>query len=340
MTSLAFGDPNYNKSYEITDEHEPKYLPYKNKEDYSIHYYDGVGYNKNDNHIIYSMMVACVEKSSFIMTPDTLAYIFKFAVASHINANSNKFNEKIYGKAEKTKLTFIADSFVMGQKNDWHLFFDNMASQIKSNIKVPSLYEMMTASFSTSGHIHKEINNCVLMDSCKAYFVYAMATRCRPTTKTGIPHMIFEGTQDDWDKVFNLAQQLTLEYEMSDWYDNIKYIIDEFKNVIYHKNYNAAHWKAMISAKSDMSEISGWIYKLFPYLNNGNKNKYAFGCNDPCIDLKLADFPTNITCTPFIWEYYGTEFKMNVYAGAVGVTQDPITKSYAPAYGWIITHDK
>ena len=66
-----------------------------------------------------------------------------------------------------------------------------------------------------------------------------------------------------------------------------------------------------------------------PMLSRWNKQKKN--------SIRLADFPTGLTSTPFTWKYLpaNAEYKMKLIAGHIGITLTP-SGSLKPELGWLI----
>lgn len=64
--------------------------------------------------------------------------------------------------------------------------------------------------------------------------------------------------------------------------------------------------------------MSGWLFLLFPYLSSGKKNPY-FKFDQVEVKHIDKDFDYQMSQVPFLWNYYGTHFKMRFVAGLLAV---------------------
>ena len=95
-------------------------------------------------------------------------------------------------------------------------------------------------------------------------------------------------------------------------------------------------------AGSGYSEfISGWIQTLFPYLACGSLNKELHAWHEMYFyGPELEQFPPLASSAMVDWDYHGTVFDLEFYAGMLGFEQD-VSKDGAlrPLMGWYVCHD-
>lgn len=83
---------------------------------------------------------------------------------------------------------------------------------------------------------------------------------------------------------------------------------------------------------------SGWLFKLFPYLSNGKKNPY-FNFDKAETKYSSKDFDYQISQVPFVWNYYGTHFKMLFSAGLLAIHSDDEDGALTPVLAHSVTDD-
>jgi hypothetical protein len=84
-----------------------------------------------------------------------------------------------------------------------------------------------------------------------------------------------------------------------------------------------------------MTDIDGWLVKFYPYDKDGNR-----------MDLKKLDnantIPSELVRVPFIFEIINQDgsvertIKMELWAGFMGLKQNPLTFNLKPEIGWAV----
>lgn len=77
---------------------------------------------------------------------------------------------------------------------------------------------------------------------------------------------------------------------------------------------------------------------MLPY---SSSNKYVTegkDCPQKNMDhgLDPEKYPDGLATAPVIWDYLGTEFKLEFKSGFVGATQDQISGVVTPVVGWFM----
>ena len=137
-------------------------------------------------------------------------------------------------------------------------------------------------------------------------------------------------------------------YDLDWWIDELMPVLKEFTKTA-EGDVNTDFWESIFKMKQRGCNgilVTGWIVKFFPYTQS-NKHLEKFIGNDRMMrkwdetDQKVMVahidmFPSGISKSPFIWDYYGVKYKMEFNAGFVGYTQDPKTLSLRPEIGWTV----
>jgi hypothetical protein len=111
-------------------------------------------------------------------------------------------------------------------------------------------------------------------------------------------------------------------------------------------------YKWQDSKGSGSPHVSGWVLKLFPYLDNpeakyarlyGHRNAAAPLRPNPWLSVPPShhgpgrdDFPCLPAKAPFIWKYLDRDFEMEFVGGLIGIAQEPATLRLRPEIGWAI----
>ena len=113
-------------------------------------------------------------------------------------------------------------------------------------------------------------------------------------------------------------------------------LIDDFGNYIRSQNYNNRLSTEQIEAKiksfaSTLKDDSGQLQNTLrrnPYIGRTDLTQRE--------GMTTADISTNMNSAPMIWDYHGRILQMELLAGFIGSTQDPVTLAIRPKIGWAI----
>lgn len=172
--------------------------------------------------------------------------------------------------------------------------------------------------------------------------------------------MKLEGTLEDWEQLREKVEGLN-EYGLEWWTEHLLPVVDkiistykgEVDKVFWYTIYK--QWSTHGSGAS--TYVNGWITTFFPYVNDrkrrsfpnldelredaSNKdNEQDWGWHGPRLDgtIEIYDVPNNISCTPFVWEYLGSEIPMSIYGGFAGCEVDG--EYIRPVLGWAVGRAK
>ena len=102
---------------------------------------------------------------------------------------------------------------------------------------------------------------------------------------------------------------------------------------------------------------NGWIHVFFPYLSEGQNNKFCvpYAASQPHVTfphrqwsgrasapfegLEKENFPTGLSLAPVTWDYLGTNIPLEFCAGFVGAEQRA-DGTLAPVMSWFIRDQK
>lgn len=295
------------------------------------------------NPFVFAVHTAYAEHRPLIISPDMIWLLICQGFTKHIDYHSEELRSKFVTFSGKKKITIATESiganFYKGNPNNpWELMFPAFTDSI-NKVVGKDFSKLIIANFSTTTSIERAAFEVTLMDAMSNYFEYGATTAC------GIPQIYVEGSMSDWKKIKeNLARMKG--YKIDYWIDALNPIIDEFIQVKDGK-VNHVFWESIykISGGSGGPYISGWLPKLFPYLNTTENtpriNKYVnTEPSSPFSGLSTDDFYNGMSQADFTWNYHGTMFKMEFLAGFIGVKQDNISLSLKPEIGWAVREQK
>lgn len=286
------------------------------------------------------------EHRPLAISPDMVWLLITQGFAEHVNNNAELLRKKFVTYQGKKLINVRRDDFIKGELNNpWEEVFPEFAKAIKADVGA-ELHQLVIASFSTTGNIEKAAFEITLMDAMKNYFSYKSITYC------GIPFITLEGTPEDWRLIVSKAKQLR-QYELDWWIDELIPILEQFSAAAQGK-VDETFWNGMfkyIPPKGNsggIPYINGWIIKFFPYLTTLHythgttvqdeirRNPFLSQTSVKLTGFDFEDFSGGLSKANFQWDYLGQIYKMDFFAGFVGVSQDAKTKTLRPEIGWAV----
>lgn len=186
---------------------------------------------------------------------------------------------------------------------DYNWFLNQMAIQIKQNIKTPNYVELMTSDFSTSTKSDQIISSINTMNSVQEFFEYRMNM-----FMCGIPALTMRGTEEDWknlllkiedlEKLVHPIQEQLNQSLPSNWWANIKTIsqklletyqgradIDWWYNIIFKTE--ATGWRRWGSGYSTYkyNATNGWFLTDILGMRN---TEYFSQIQNPLVTVPLT----------------------------------------------------
>jgi hypothetical protein len=202
--------------------------------------------------------------------------------------------------------------------------------------------------------IEKVSMGITVMSALQPYFRYGMRTCC------GFPHVIMEGTLEDWQMIRKKAEELIqtrcVDWFAGKWLPALLSILDKFVSEYENaatpsKAADAIFWNSMVKrggteGSGAISYFSGWINVFFPYLTGSQQRANPFACipydaktfsvvhKRPGPDVNF--FPSGLSTVSVIWACFNKEIPLEFNSGFLCAKQDPTTKAISPAIGWYI----
>ncbi|KIA94961.1 hypothetical protein OC25_08150 [Pedobacter kyungheensis] len=283
-----------------------------------------------DHPFLTGLFNAYKDHRPVVLSPDMIWLLISQGFARHIDQNREALRSKLVDFEGKKVLTVIANNIKLGDPNsNWEALFPQFNQQI-STFTGKKFVKNLTADFSTTTPTTKIASEITLMDGMKSYFVYQVII-----VGCGIPRVTLEGTVDDWEKVLQKIQFIK-QYDLSLWTTELEPIVKEIIQAKKGKA-NNGFWMNMIKvhttkAYGTINTIDGWITKLFPYNKKGFKTNFKPISN-------IGGLASELVKVPFVLENKedGKTYKMEFWAGFVGLKQNKNDFSLKPEIGWAIS---
>lgn len=287
------------------------------------------------NSFLHTVLMAYDDHVPLTLSPDDVWIACVQAVAKYISLNPEGVRHAIVPFEGQQTLHIFADDFVKGSpENDWQRVFGQFGDQIETYLGKKR--DMFDPTFSTTTPIEKAAIQVQMMAALAPFFKYTMSTCC------GIPYITLLGEIKDWEGIVSRVQGFG-EFYPKWFHDPLMLVVNEFLEAA-KGNANRDFWKNF--AKSDGGSggpyVSGYINAFFPWLGGRSGQnalmKDGVSFEDEVrrkrVGGKTNAFPGSVSSVPVLWNYYGTEYKMQLASGIFGTTV--YNNSYRPAIGWVI----
>ena len=282
------------------------------------------------NSFFYGMYQAYAEHRPFVLSPDVMWLLISQGFARHINANPENLRKYFVDFTGKLTLIVESKNDLLKDSTNWNEIFPQFTSQIAEHTS-EELINTLTSDFSTTTAIEKVASEITIMEAMEPYFEYVVFYMV-----CGIPEITLQGTTEDWQKILNKTRKLG-NYDLKWWTNELEPILKEFVNAS-KGNIDKKFWRNMFKYHSQKKYgapkiIDGWIVKFFPYDKDGkrnNLNKLIGGGSLPeeMVKVDLKYLKTDGVQTE--------ETMLELWAGFVGLEQNPKTFALTPKISWMI----
>lgn len=282
---------------------------------------------RTTNSFVNTFLDAYNFHKTLIIRPDDIKLQLLMIISTCINNNPDKFRSHFVEHEGKKEL------IVSNSRFDADYFSHKFGDLLEENILDKEFAQHFKSKFSTTTQIISTVNNLTLMNSLKEYFSFTMILEC------GIPEIILEGNDDDWNKLsesYEFFKKLFAESELKSWFKHFDKVLNLFilmrqtqqkksnyliNNIIelFINNtsgnaddmlYIKEMWKRVItyipqgSGKDQI--LGGWVRLFVPY---NSKNKIISGLEQDILCLDIKSTPPDRKKI----EYYSWQNKMKQF---------------------------
>ncbi len=275
----------------------------------------------------YGMYNAYAEHRPFVLSPDMVWMLISQGFSHHINANPEKYRDRMVDFQGKMSLVVESDKPL--DEAEWERLIPAFAEEIKRNTK-GTVAETIIADFSTTTSYEQIASEITLMETTKAYFEYVvMYIAC------GIPEVTLLGTTEDWQKVYDKAMQLR-SFDLDWWIDELRPVLKQFIKAS-EGNADTKFWRNMFKWHTQKeygapNVIDGWIVKFFPYDKDGKRFDLKTLTRDSNLPDEMAE--ADVRFVELYPDGSRVETMIELYGGFVGLEQNPETYALTPKIGW------
>ena len=290
---------------------------------------DSLVYFEKQNPFFYGMYEAYANHRPFVLSPDMIWLLISQGFSHHINANPERYRNRIVDFSDKMSLVVESDRPL--DSAQWDLLIPEFAENIKKNTK-GTIAETIIADFTTTTSNEQIASEITLMETMKPYFEFVvMYSVC------GIPEITLLGTTEDWQKVYDKAMRLR-SYDLAWWIDELKPILEQFIKAS-QGDIDVKFWRNMFKWHTQEEYgapniVDGWIVKFYPYDKDGKR-----------FDLKTLTRNSNLPDEKAEADVFfikidkdglSTETVIELYGGFIGLEQNPENFALTPKIGWMV----
>ena len=297
-----------------------------------------MGYMGKDN-FFKCFVQAYADHRPLVLSPDVVWLIISQGFSRYVNAHTEEMRDLLVFHEGKKDLVVNSNNDVLSPNADWELLLNDFSACIAENTK-GELADLVTADFTTTGITERIASQISLMDVVKEYFNYLnVAISC------GIPSITLKGSPDDWQKVLDKARCLK-KYNLEKWARDLEVILEEFVKASKGRA-NQKFWQNIVKKKrvdqlqadrgclpnlEKTTKLDGWFLKFFPNAEGETSDSVLWNTSMP-EEMVRVPFK-QVYVHPVTGEVVKT-VPMELWAGFVGVEEDPKTRSLMPKIGWL-----
>lgn len=227
----------------------------------------------DDTPFFTGMVRAFADHRPITLSPDVIWMLISQAFSHDVNANPEKFRNKLVGFDGKMDLVVQAEYPLYHPDFDWTETIDGFARQIDANTK-NDVAKLITADFSTTGTNERLASEIVLMETTKSFFEFIiMYAGC------GFPSVTLTGTVEDWQAIVDKTARLR-KLGAGKWTSDLKPILEKFVETA-KGNPDQGFWQDIVMKNTpeklrggacsmdEPTELDGWFLKFMPYDKDG-----------------------------------------------------------------------
>jgi hypothetical protein len=264
------------------------------------------------------------------LSPDVIWLTICQGMSKRINLNFKSLENKIYKNGHPKSILVRIDSLAF-DSTQWSVAVDSLAQQTRRYTD-PYFYEAFVPQFSTTTPIDHVAYQITLLDAQKKAFSYNLESGC------GFPWIVLRGTTEDWELIKKKLSILDT-LEMTEWKESLTPILDEFIEASQGRA-NKTFWMNIFKTEGEYETyaITGWILKLFPYIDSDQPNPFLNKRVAASDNLSTDRFPSSILSVPFVWHNAFEDRTDSLYfwSGILGAKQYG-DKTLEPFISWALT---
>ena len=293
--------------------------------------------NFGPHSFLQGMYRAYAEHRPFVLSPDMIWLLISQGFATHVDIHAEELRSQIVDHSEKISLIIMDNRIRIDDPNaPWEKLFPQFADSMRAYTK-NGIIDLLTADFSTTTPTSRIASQITVMKAMENYFEYIYIYAI-----CGIPEVTLLGTPEDWQKILDKTRQLA-RYNLSWWVDEMVPVLEKIVETSKGK-IDRDFWRSMFKihdtgpigcgSGNGKRYFDGWIVKFFPYDNEGNRNDLHQ--IEDRIELPDEIVKTDLKYQIILPNGAILTIPLELWAGFIGLEQDPETFALTPTIGWMI----
>jgi hypothetical protein len=285
---------------------------------------------KSSNILMNAGYSAFADHIGYELTPDQLWYMIVDTIACAVNLSPSVYSHLLDPTwVEGKKKTVKVRNDNQTRNGEWLTSIGLFENKLKEFIPHQT-QSFFTPSFSTSNQFTHLSNLLCLMDAGSTFYDYVVSTRC------GVEAISLKGTAEDYETILGNLDWVEANFgqDLGYYLSKIKPVLEIIISTIKTKNMDQEFWGNIVKIDnlygSGNPNFNGWLGYFTGY--TCQEGKKVLKSDQKYFDnWSTSSVPTHITVVPFIWDYYGTEYKMQFMGGPLGVSYN--NSFLAPEFG-------
>ena len=275
--------------------------------------------NIADNPFFTGMVRAFADHRPITLSPDVIWMLISQAFSHDVNANPEKFRDKLVGFDGKIDLVVESQYSLYDPAIDWTPIIDGFAEQIDANTK-NDVAKLIAADYSTTGTVERLASEIVLMETTKSFFEFIIVS-----AGCGFPSITLTGTVEDWQSIADKTEQLR-NLGAGRWAKDLKPILKEFVEAAKGKP-DRDFWQDIVMTKAtyklrgggcseeEPTQLDGWFLKFLPYDKDGKPTPAT-------VPHTYSKMPKQMSSVPVKFIEVDTVINLDLSGGIVGYNAD------------------
>jgi hypothetical protein len=222
---------------------------------------------------------AWAKELGIVLKPDVFFYTIISEIKNWIINNPAKCKHLFTTSDEKRRIVIVG------------LTIDKLIEALQNFIPCKELFDLITkTSFSTEPQHYKQILGITMADMGTPYYSYG-------TTKCGIPKILVQGTEADWDKLLNTVIDLRKNFGgcsniLANYLSTVHSTLDKLIESVFKANDGSylenifTYYRNPICGSGHLPLVlDGWIKKLYI----GNYSRL----------VGIGQYPSHFNCLPY-----------------------------------------
>ncbi|EAL62036.1 hypothetical protein DDB_G0290805 [Dictyostelium discoideum AX4] len=293
----------------------------------------------NLNSFVYSAWESYNNHNHLVLRPDNIWMAILTQLSFYINKNSEELREKFVDFTGKKELIVETEYRIL--EAPFEKLTIEMSNQIQSNIKDPSIKDLIIPDFTTTTESDKVVFSIALMSTMKKYFDYRYGCKC------GLSEVTLLGEINDWinlkERVEKLIQFDNKDGVIKKWLNKyLLAVIDKFIDSA-KGNPDTTWWNQIVDYKqrSGGSVLTGWLATFCVFDNDGkyNDKKFLFFDEEedfPWPRVNGDSIPNGYVSCPIKLKDIDQEYNSTIYSGHFGSKLLDNNSKLIPSLDWFI----